>query len=131
MKRTDVFTETLMKLAEKMDYKTALVGRNLYVKFPNTGKRFKIYLDDFARISGNIDGFMCIAINKDDGVIDKCGFRFCDYFDKVSCSPTDPKWTPHIKNNSWHFSRYSHCLPKESDFKRIAEAINEYIAIMR
>lgn len=131
MTRTDVFTEALIKLAKKMDYKTALVGRNLYVKFPNTGKRFKIYLEDFSNRYHNIDGFMCVVINKDDGVVDKCGFMFCDYFDKVACSPNSPKWIPHIEGNDWYFSRYSHCLPKESDFKRIAEAIDEYIAIMR
>ena len=131
MERADVFTETLMRLAKKMDYRTTLVSRNLYVKFPNTGKRFKIYLDDFSNRYLNIDGFMCIAINKDEGVIDKCGFRFCDYFDKVACSPNSPKWIPYIDGNDWHSSRDLHCLPKESDFKRIAEAIDEYIEIMR
>ena len=131
MKRTDVFTETLMKLAKEMDYKATLVGRNLYVKFPNTEKRFKIYLTDFRRVFGNTDGFMCVVINKNDGEVDRCGFRFDDYFDKVACSTNAPKWTPHIDGNDWYFSHYPHCLPKESDFKRIAEAINEYIAIMR
>ena len=116
MTREEVFTETLMRLAKKMDYKTALIGRNLYVKFPNTGKRFKIYIESFARVSGYIDGFMCIAINKAEGVIDKCEFRFCDYFDEGACR---------------RFNGYSNCVPEESDFKRIAEAIDEYIAIMR
>lgn len=113
MKREDVFTEALMKLAKKMDYRTTLVGRNLYIKFPNTGKRFKIYIE---RVSGYIDGFMCVAINKDDGVIDKCELRFCDYFDEVACR---------------RFNHYSNCLPEENDFQRIAEAIDEYIEIMK
>lgn len=130
MKREDVFTETLMKLAEKMNYKTSLIGRNLYVKLPETAKRFKIYLKGFNGVYGNIDGFMCIAINKNNGEIDRCDFRFCDYFDKV-CYYTDaPEQTPYINETRW-YSELPCCLPKESDFQRIAEAIDEYIEIMK
>lgn len=73
-------------------------------------------------------GVSAEVINKIDGKIDCADFPFSNYFKPTQCSEGAPQWTQYITNGRWYFSEmYSHVLPKEDDYMRLAEALNWYI----
>ena len=68
------------------------------------------------------------VINKFEGEVDRVKFPFANYFEKTQCSVGAPKWTQQIENGKWWFSEmYSHVLPREKDYKNIAQALDTYI----
>lgn len=108
-----------------MDRGAKAIGNCIYIPMQN-GKRAKCYLDDCG-VYRHYDGICCEIIDKESGKIDRCVFPFTNYFDKVKCSPGAPEWTPYIDGNKWYFEQYTHCLPSGFDFKRITDAICEYV----
>ena len=70
------------------------------------------------------------VINKMDGKVDSVDFPFANYFKPTQCSSNAPQWTQRIDGNEWYFERvYKHVLPKESDYMKLAEALELYIAM--
>lgn len=70
-------------------------------------------------------------INANNGVIDSVHLPFSQYFHPVQCSPRDRLFHQSIcLNNEWMFeSQYEHVLPKDEDYKTIAVAMEDYIAM--
>lgn len=95
-----------------------IIGNCVYYNLLN-GNKVKFWCYDY--------GVRAEVINKINGKIDSADFPFANYFEKTQCSENAPKWTQHIDRGRWYFENtYSHVLPKESDYIRLAEALNKY-----
>lgn len=96
-----------------------IIGNCVYYNFAN-GNKTKLWCYEY--------GVHAEVINKIDGKIDSVDFPFANYFKPTQCSACAPQWTQHIDGGKWYFSHvYSHVLPKESDYARLAEALNMYM----
>lgn len=96
-----------------------VIGNCVYYNLAN-GNKVKFWCHEY--------GVKAEVINKREGKVDGVDFPFKNYFAPTQCSPGAPKWTQHIDNGKWYFEgSYKHVLPKESDYLRLAMALNEYI----
>lgn len=97
----------------------SIIGDCVYYNL-NNGNKVKLWCYDM--------GVGAEVINKLEGRIDRVDLQFANYFKPTQCSPGAPKWIQHIHFGKWYFSEtYTHVLPKVSDYKNIACAIEMYI----
>lgn len=98
-----------------------ILGNCVYYKIG--GNRVKTYCDEY--------GVWMEIVNPRHGLIDKIHLPFSHYFEPVQCSKDAPKWTQSIeRDGTWRFEKmYPHTLPKASDYKRIAEAMDDYMEL--
>jgi hypothetical protein len=111
----------IKRFADEVERIHIIVGNCIY--FELTENRAKTYCDE--------NGVWIEIINPKHGLIDKVRLPFCNYFEPVRCSPDAPEWTQCIdRDGTWRFEKmYPHTLPKASDYKRIASAMNEYMEL--
>lgn len=96
-----------------------IAGNCIYYALAN-GNRAKVYCYSM--------GVTVEVINHKEGKVDSVNFPFSNYFEAVQCSPGAPKWYQHIDGGKWRFEgTYSHVLPKKTDYRRLADAIDNYI----
>lgn len=92
---------------------------------------YELQHDNRAKAYCNEYGVWVEIINIAHGLIDKVHLPFSNYFEPVRCSKDAPEWTQCIENDGrWRFERmYSHVLPKPSDYKQIAFAMENYMEL--
>jgi hypothetical protein len=96
-----------------------IIGDYVYYVLGN-GNRVKAYCDD--------TGVEMEVVNRKDGRVDRVYLPFRNYFQPTQCSPGAPTWYQHIDHGRWYFSQtYSHVLPKVSDYRNLANAMENYI----
>lgn len=111
----------MKKFASYMKNNGIVLGNRIYFTKEN-GNRISAYCAD-THVSLRV-------INKIDGAIDNIELPFENYFEPTQCSEGSPKWYQHIDGNYWYFEKnYKHVLPKDSDYKKLANAIDEYIEL--
>ena len=109
----------IKKITDYIAKDRVIVGNCIYYNLAN-GNKVKLWCYDL--------GVEAKVINKIDGQVDTVRFPFANYFAPTQCSAGAPKWTQHIDNGRWWFSEmYSHVLPKDGDYIRLAEALHTYI----
>lgn len=118
-----------IKFIQKItDYVTGIgirtiIGNCVYYNFAN-GNKIKLWCYEL--------GVHAEVINKMDGKIDSVDFPFANYFAPTQCSAGAHKWTQHIDRGRWYFSQtYTHVLPKDSDYTRLAEALSMYMKMYK
>ena len=100
-----------------------IIGNCVYYNFAN-GNKAKLWCYEL--------GVHAEVINKTEGKVDSVDFPFANYFTPTQCSAGAPKWTQHIDRGRWYFSQtYTHVLPKESDYTRLAEALSMYMKMYK
>lgn len=98
-----------------------LIGECYYYAFSN-GNRAKLWCSN--------TGVNAEILHVKHGKIDSVFFPFSEYFEKVQCSQGAPFWTQHISGEKWQYEgNYNHVLPKQSDYKSIANAIETYFIL--
>ena len=113
----------IKKITDYVREGRTIIGNCIYYNLAN-GNKVKLWCDTY--------GVRAEAINKIDGKIDSVDFPFANYFAPTQCGPNDTKWTQHIDYGKWRFEdTYKHVLPKESDYIRLAEALNVYIEMYK
>ena len=111
----------IKKITDYVSQDRIIVGDCVYYNLAN-GNRVKLWCYEY--------GVRAEVINKTDGKIDSLDLPFANYFKPTQCSPNAPKWTQHIDKGQWYFENaYTHVLPKESDYMRLAEALEQYITM--
>lgn len=109
----------IKKITDYIEKDKTIIGDCIYYNLAN-GNKVKMWCYNL--------GVRADVINKIDGKIDCADFPFSNYFKPTQCSEGAPQWTQYITNGRWYFSEmYSHVLPKEDDYMRLAEALNLYI----
>lgn len=104
------------------------LGNCIYYKL-NNGNRAKVCVDG-GGIYNESHGVTAEIVNTVDGKIDRAYFPFRNYFKPTRCSAGAPEWYQHVDNGRWYFSQmYSHVLPKPDDYKRIANAVCDYMEL--
>ncbi len=91
---------------------------------------YPMHNGNVAKLSCHSDGVSVRIVSKTLGLVDRTFFPFASYFAKKRCSPGAPPWDQHIENGEWYFSQYPHCLPTNSDFKKLSSAVEEYLSMM-
>lgn len=116
----DIYTKTIRDVMSQSVWASHydVVGKNAFIRLIN-GNNIKITVQKY--------GILCQAINRTSGVIDKTELPYSEYFIEKQCSPNAPKWHQFIDGNNWWFAGYAHCLPTESDFRSIANGVDEYV----
>lgn len=111
----------IKKIASYLNRTGILTGKTIYYKLQN-GNRAKAWCEEY--------GVKMEIINQKEGKVDGTYFPFSEYFEPTQCGPRDIKWTQHIDGNHWYFENvYKHVLPKDSDYQRLADAIETYIQL--
>lgn len=109
----------IKKITDYIEKDRTIIGNCVYYNLHN-GNKVKLWCYEL--------GVSADVINKVNGKIDSVDFPFANYFAPTQCSVNSPKWTQHIDNGTWYFENtYKHVLPKESDYKNLAEALSVYI----
>ena len=109
----------IKQITSYIDRERIIVGNCIYYKLKN-GNRARMWCET--------DGVRIKIINAKEGEVDGVFLPFMNYFQPTRCSPNAPKWYQHIDGNYWYFEKeYSHVLPKESDYTRLANAMENYI----
>lgn len=108
-------------ITEKIEKTRHIAGNCIYYELSEN--RAKIYCDEY--------GVWVEIINPKNGLIDKVHLPFSNYFAPVQFSQGAPKWTQTIGvDGCWCFeNRCPHVLPKDSDYKRIALAMKNYMEL--
>ena len=113
----------IKKITDYVSDDRTIIGNCVYYNLAN-GNNVKLWCDMY--------GVRAEVINKIDGKIDSVDFPFANYFAPTKCSTNAPEWTQHIDYGKWWFEdTYKHVLPKESDYIRLAEALNVYIEMYK
>lgn len=111
----------IKRITEDVRRERIIIGDFVYFVLRN-GNRAKAYCDEF--------GVRIEVINKKEGKVDSTYLPFKNYFMPTQCSAGAPMWYQHIDKNRWYFEEmYSHVLPKASDYKNLASAIDSYIGM--
>ena len=111
----------IKKITEHINRRPNIIGDCIYFELKNRNK---------ARTWCESDGVYIKIVNNKEGEIDRVFLPFMNYFKPTQCSPGAPTWYQHIDRNHWYFEgSYSHVLPKESDYVRLADAMENYIKI--
>lgn len=111
----------ISRISLEVPRKANNVGNCIYYVL-NNGNRVKAYCVE--------DGVILEVINTKEGKIDNIKLPFANYFEPVQCSENSPYWYQHIEKGKWHFEEsYIHVLPKVSDYRSIAKAIEDYICM--
>lgn len=110
----------IKQITDYINKERIIVGNCIYYKLKNNN-RVKTWCDN--------DGVRIKIINCKEGEVDYTFLPFKNYFEPTQCSPGAPMWYQHIEDgNRWYFEEtYSHVLPKERDYKRLANAMENYI----
>ena len=109
----------IKKITDYVVADRTIIGNYVYYML-NNGNRIKAYCED--------TGVRMEVINKMEGKVDGVFLPFANYFEPTQCSLGAPKWYQHIDNNHWYFEEmYKHVLPKDDDYRRLAEAMENYI----
>ena len=109
----------IKQITSYIDRERIIVGNCIYYKLKN-GNRARTWCET--------DGVRIKIINAKEGEVDGVFLPFMNYFQPTQCSPGAPQWYQHIENDRWYFEKeYSHVLPKESDYTRLANAMENYI----
>lgn len=100
-----------------------VLGNAIYYEL-ESGLLAKAYCEETAAVA--------VIINPKQGEVDRVELPFRNYFDPAQCSDGAPLWYQHVtKMNGeprWNFEKeYPHLAPKEADFRRLANAIQDYI----
>ena len=107
------------KMTDYVDREKVVLGDMVYYVLGN-GNRVKAYCEE--------QGVRMEVINRKEGKVDSIYLPFRSYFQPTQCSPGAPTWYQHIDNGRWYFSQsYTHVLPKVSDYKNLAKAMETYI----
>ena len=109
----------IKQITDYIDRERIIAGNSIYYKLKNNN-RAKTWCEE--------DGVRIKIINCKEGEVDHAFFPCQNYFEPTQCSPGAPKWYQHIEGNRWYFEKsYTHVLPKESDYMRLAAAMENYI----
>lgn len=95
-----------------------------YIYFPlDNGNRVKAFCE-------NDVGVKLEVINIRNGMNDSVYLPFSNYFQPVCCCPGADSWYQRIDRDKWYFeTTYPHLVPKESDYVRLACAIELFISM--
>lgn len=112
-------SKIIQKFVEHIAREFHVIGKCVYYAFSN-GNRGKIWCSEC--------GVHAEIIHIKNGKVDAAYFPFSDYFEPVQCSQGAPYWTQNLdSNNKWRYEDvYPHVLPKESDYRNLAIAIDNY-----
>lgn len=109
------------RITEDLCRQRIIVGNCVYY-YLNNDNRVKAYCEE--------TGVIIKVINKTGGPVDCIFLPFENYFQPTRCSQGAPKWYQHIDGNHWYYEdMYKHVLPKDSDYKNLATAMENYIKI--
>lgn len=108
-------------ITDQINREGIVAGNCIYFNLSD-GNKAKTWCDEL--------GVRIKIINRIDGEVDGVYLPFENYFNPTQCSKNAPKWYQHIDCGRWYFeNQYTHVLPKEDDYKRIAEAMEKYMDI--
>lgn len=107
------------RITDELNREKVVMGDFVYYVLGN-GNRVKTYCEE--------DRVIMEVINRKEGKVDAVSLPFRNYFQPTQCSPGAPTWYQHIEHGRWYFSEmYIHVLPKVSDYKNLAKAMETYI----
>lgn len=107
------------RITDEINREKVIMGNSVYYVLKN-GNRVKTYCEE--------EGVRMEVVNKKEGKVDNAWLPFRNYFQPTQCSPGAPTWYQHINHGKWYFSEmYTHVLPKVSDYKNLAKAMETYI----
>lgn len=109
----------IKRITDEISRTRIIAGNCVYYELIHN--KAKTYCDEY--------GVWVEIINVIHGLVDKIHFPFSHYFEPVQCSKDAPKWTQSIeRDGAWRFEKmYPHVLPKNSDYKRISNAMDDYM----
>ena len=109
----------IKRITDDISMGRTIIGNCIYYDLAN-GNIAKIWCEEL--------GVEINIINSTHGKVDNVYLPFANYFEAVQCSSNSPKWHQHIDKGHWYFEEsYKHVLPKNSDYMRLAKAIETYI----
>ena len=107
------------RITDEINREKVVMGNFVYYVL-NNGNRVKTYCEE--------EGVRMEIVNKKEGKVDGTWLPFRNYFQPTQCSLGAPTWYQHINHGKWYFSEmYTHVLPKASDYKNLAKAMETYI----
>lgn len=107
------------RITDEISREKVVIGNYIYYVLGN-GNRVKAYCEE--------QGVRMEVINRKEGKVDSVWLPFSSYFKPTQCSVGAPMWYQHIDHGHWYFSQtYTHVLPKASDYKNLAAAMETYI----
>jgi hypothetical protein len=109
----------IKEFAKYIERDQTIVGNCIYYRLGTN--RAKTYAEEY--------GVWVEIINPVSGLIDKIRVPFSKYFQAVRCSVCAPTWTQTIEHGEWRFKHMPHTQPKASDYKAVANAMNEYMKL--
>ena len=109
----------IKRITDELSRERVIIGDFVYFVLGN-GNRVKAHCDEF--------GVQMEVINRKEGRVDSIHLPFRNYFQPTQCSPGAPTWYQHIDHDKWWFEgTYKHVLPKSSDYRNLANAMETYI----
>lgn len=109
----------IKRITDEINREKFVLGEMVYYVLGN-GNRIKAYCEE--------QGVRMEVINRKEGKVDSLWLPFRNYFQPTQCSHGAPTWYQHIDHGKWYFSdTYVHVLPKASDYKNLANAMEAYI----